>query len=95
MSKQIKRFVTPRVLVWMLALTVMFFSLTAPPSSKVQVHATSGNETHINYYTDATLTTWCGYTIILCQGYRAHGGCTTAFYTVDYVECQCEEIQPC
>jgi hypothetical protein len=89
-----KRFVTPRVLVWMLALAVMFFSLTAAPSSKVKARA-SGDETHITYYTDASHTTQCGYTIILCQGYRAHNGCTTAFSTVDYVPCTCEEVQPC
>jgi len=94
MSKRMKKFVTPRVLVWMLALVVMFFSLTAAPASKVKVRA-SGDETHITYYTDASHTTRCGYTVYLCQGYRAHNGCTTAFYTVDYVPCACEEVQPC
>jgi hypothetical protein len=94
MSKQLKRFVTPRVLVWMLALSVMFFSLTAAPSSKIEVRA-NGQETHITYYTDSTYSTACGYTIILCQGYRAHNGCTTAYSTVSYVDCMCEEIQPC
>ena len=94
MSKQMKRFFTPRVLVWMLALAVMFFSLTAAPSSKVKVRA-SGDETHITYYTDATYSTQCGYTVILCSGYRAHNGCTTAYSTESYIECMCDEIQPC
>ena len=93
MSNSLKRFVKPRMLVWILALTVMLFALTAAPSSKVKVRA-SGDETHISYYTDATCSTRCGYTIILCSGYRAHNGCTTIYSTESYVPCECE-VQPC
>jgi hypothetical protein len=81
------------MLVWMLALIIMFFALTAAPSSNVKVRATN-DETHITYYTDATYATKCGYTIILCSGYRGHNGCTTAYSTESYVPCLCE-VEPC
>ncbi|MBV9209546.1 MAG: hypothetical protein JOZ52_02895 [Acidobacteria bacterium] len=64
------------------------------PSSKLKVRA-SGDETHITYYTDASMTTQCGYTIILCQGWHAHHGCTTSYYTISYFPCECDEIDPC
>jgi hypothetical protein len=94
MSERVKRFVRPRVLVMTFALAVMLFSLLAAPPSRVRVRA-DGQETHITYYTDATLSTYCGYTVILCQGWHTHNGCTTPYYTVTYIECQCDEINPC
>lgn len=94
MSKRVKRFVRPRVLVFAFALAVMLFSCLAAPPSRVTVRA-NDQETHITYYTDASLTTACGFTIILCQGWRAHNGCTTPYSTTTYAECQCEEINPC
>ncbi len=94
MFNRAKKFVRARVLVTVFALAVMLFALLAAPPSRVRVRA-NGDETHITYYTDATLTTQCGYTVILCQGWRAHNGCTTPYYTVTYVPCQCDEIDPC
>ncbi|HXD32226.1 MAG TPA: hypothetical protein VN643_13975 [Pyrinomonadaceae bacterium] len=93
MFNRVKKFVRTRVLIVILALVVIVFSLMAAPSSRVRVRA-NGDETHITYYTDATLTTQCGYTIILCQGWQAHNGCTTPYYTVSYTPCLCE-MDPC
>lgn len=94
MSRRVGRFIRPRVLVFVFTLAVVLISLLAAPPSRVKVRA-NGDETHITYYTDASLTTQCGYTIILCQGWRAHNGCTTPYYTVTYIECECDEIDPC
>ncbi|MBV9958814.1 MAG: hypothetical protein JO360_10350 [Acidobacteria bacterium] len=94
MFNRARKFAGIRVLSVVLALVVVFFSLMANPSSKGKVHA-SGDETHITYYTDASLSTSCGYTIILCQGWHAHNGCTTAYYTVSYFPCECDQIDPC
>jgi hypothetical protein len=93
MSTQLKRFVKIRLLVMLFTLAMILVSLVAAPPSKVRVRA-EGDELHIAYYTDATHSTQCGYTIILCSGYRAHGGCTTAYYTESTFPCECD-VQPC
>lgn len=94
MPRHIRKFAKIRVLTFVFALAMIFFALTFTPSLRRNARA-DGDETHITYYTDSTYTTQCGYTIILCMGYRAHNGCTTAYYTVSYVPCQCDEINPC
>lgn len=94
MLNRAKRFGRIRVLSVVLALAVIFFSLMAAPSSSVKVRA-DGDETHITYYTDATYSTVCGHTTFLCQGWRAHNGCTTAYYTVSYFPCECDQLDPC
>jgi hypothetical protein len=93
MSNQVKRFVKIRMLVLLLGVAMILFSLVAATPLKVRVRA-NGDETHITYYTDATHSTQCGLTIILCSGYRAHNGCTTAYFTESTVPCECE-VQPC
>ena len=39
------------------------------------------HEIEIDYYTDATLTEWCGYKYILCYS-TGQGGCRTSYFTV-------------
>lgn len=41
------------------------------------------------HYTDVNMTFACGITRYLCDGGVAHGGCLTAFSTVE--ECECIE----
>ena len=95
MSNHLRKYVKVRMLLTLLGLALLFFSLTAAPSSKLKARASGGDETHITYYTDATLTTQCGYTVILCQGWRAHQGCTTSYFTESYFPCECDQIDPC
>ena len=47
------------------------------------IFANPDQEVYNDYYTDASLTTWCGYWYVTCGGIRK-GGCQTEFVVVDY-----------
>jgi hypothetical protein len=86
MSKQVKRVLKNRVLVTLLAVTTVWFSLTAlvVPHANACPHFI---RTCI-YYTDATYTVQCGSrTWPCCGGIVYQDGCTTPFSTCDIVDC--------
>ena len=96
MSKRIKTFFKNRVLVALLAATTVLFSLTAMPTplKATACCPTYDHETLINYYTDATHTTWSGMRRTLCNGYWTQIGTSTSYYTVEFPPCDCE-VYPC
>jgi hypothetical protein len=86
MSKQIKRVFKNRVLVTLLAVTTVWFSLTALLVPKA--NACPNFTTTQTFYTDDTHTVQCGLTMYpCCGGIVYHYGCRTSFYTLDYMDC--------
>ena len=59
-------------------LFVLFVMLMVGATS---VFALPDHEIEIDYYTDATLTEWCGYRYYLCGASWAVGGCQTTHLT--------------
>ena len=62
-----------RVLVLVLLLALGATSMFANPDQEI----------YYDFYTDATMTTWCGYWYITCTGMQ-RGGCRTDYAWVDY-----------
>jgi len=91
MFTRIGKLLRVRVLITTMALVMIIFSLTAPPTPSA---VNADHETLITYYTDATHTTWSGMRRTLCSGYFTQIGTPTAFYTVEYPPCDCE-LEPC
>jgi hypothetical protein len=86
MSHPVKRAVKSRVLVFIFAIAVAFFSLIATPVPKAG--ACPEFIWTINYYTDNTYTVLCGQAIHPCCGgivYR--DGCTTEFKINTFEDC--------
>lgn len=97
MFNRVRNLFKVRLLITALSLVMMLFSLTATPTSPTAdacCTPPAGHETVINYYTDATLTTWSGYRRTLCSGYWTQIGTSTPYYTVAHPPCDCE-VTPC
>jgi hypothetical protein len=84
--QQMKNFLKNRTLLTVLAVVMVWGSLTFALAPKANACPT--NEIDITYYTDGTYTVECGYKIIPCScGQTYSSGCRTAFYTTDYYPC--------
>ena len=94
MSTHVKRVLNNRFLLAIsLVLTMIAFSfvLTQPPTAgaatKTNVSACPSQTIEYTYYTDASMTTACGWRIITCYCGGGSGGCRTPYYTIDWSEC--------
>ncbi len=52
-----------------------------------QAYAVYRMETYTTYYSNASLTTEVGYTVIHCNGTSSRSGTRTAYYTVEKEPC--------
>lgn len=64
-------------------LVVFSLALVQPPKSG----ACPSQQIEYTYYTDASMTVECGWKIITCSCGSYRGGCSTAYYTIDWYEC--------
>ena len=65
------------------------FSLAYTPSPKAAVRSGCAWYSGIKYYTDATLTTQCGFRTYWCDGTESQAGCETEYAKV--LTCTCRE----
>jgi hypothetical protein len=89
MSNQARTFSRSRILLATIIGMLALFSLIYTPSPKASTRMQCQWYKNINYFTDATYTTQCGYTVYFCSGGAGHGGCFTSYTTTGY--CDCEE----
>jgi hypothetical protein len=96
MSTRVKRVLSNRFLLAIsLVLTMIAFSLVLaqPPKAGASTKAAATTSAcpsqtiEYTYYTDASMTTACGWKIITCYCGGGSGGCRTSFFTIDYSDC--------
>ena len=95
MSTHVKRVISNRFLLAIsLVLTMIAFSLALaqPPKAGAATKAAAASACpsstiEYTYYTDASMTTACGWKIITCYCGGGRGGCQTPYYTIDWSEC--------
>lgn len=96
MSTHVKKVLGRRFLLALsLVLTMIAFSLVlaqppqadASPKAGATASACPSSTIEYTYYTDASMTTECGWRIITCYCGGGSGGCRTPYYTIDWSEC--------
>lgn len=85
MFSTIRTIVGNRLLVMVLVLAFTWFGLAA--MSVPTAHACPPQQIEYTYYTDDTYTESCGWKIITCSCGVYRGGCTTAYYLIDWYDC--------
>jgi predicted membrane protein len=74
-----------------LVMAMLAFSLmTAQPlkaGAATKARACPSQTIEQTYYTDASMTTACGWRIITCSCGSYSSGCRTAYYTTEWSEC--------
>lgn len=100
MTTHVKRVLSHRFLLAIsLVLTMLAFSfvLAQPPQAVASPKAAApttatasgcpSQTIEYTYYTDASMTTECGWRTITCWCGGGSSGCRTAYYTIDYSDC--------
>jgi hypothetical protein len=97
MSTHVKRVLSQRFLLAIsLVLTMLAFSfvLAQPPQADASTKAGAGaracpvDTVEFNYYTDASMTVWCGRESLTCHCHHRATGCRTEYYTERYLLCE-------
>jgi hypothetical protein len=89
MSTQAKSLLKSRIVVALLAVTMVFIFFASSATPKASAVQQCFWYQRTVYYTDASLTTQCGVTVWFCDGETGHGGCWTAYTKTE--ECECIE----
>ena len=96
MSAHVKRLASHRFfLAISLVLTMLALSFVLALPSKAVASEKAGASAStcppetamVTYYTDASMTTACGWGSLTCRCKESHGGCQTQYYTTDFLEC--------
>jgi len=91
MFTQAKSLLKSRIAIALLAVAMFFIFSGFPSVQKASAKASTVQQCiwykRLHHYTDVNYTTQCGLTTYLCNGEVAHGGCWTAFSTVQTCEC--------
>jgi hypothetical protein len=89
MPTQAKLRLKRRIRVALPLVTMILLLVTSSPPPQASAKSGCIWYKRLRHYTDVNYTTLCGVTTYLCNGEVAHGGCWTAYSTVQ--ECECIE----
>jgi hypothetical protein len=87
MSTQAKSLLQSRIVVALLAVTMVFSFFASAATPKASAVQQCGWYLRVRYFTDASLTTQCGVTVWSCDGETGHGGCWTSYTKMEDCEC--------
>jgi hypothetical protein len=86
MSQSLSKLVSRRMLLAVLALTLLFANFALTPA-EAAAKGCMGTGTSVTYYSDASLTNQVGHYLTNCQGVCSGSGRVTDYYTVAYLPC--------
>lgn len=86
MSTHVTRLLKHRFLL-SISLVLMMLALSLATVQPPKAGACPSSTIEYTYYTDASMTTECGWRIITCYCGGGSGGCRTPYYTIDWSEC--------